>query len=91
LTKDSGNSRVLRRLQLAGSLSEHFVVQPLDKSARGKPTEDKNQNRLSAPDNQAEKEQDPHKMRKGFFALYVLIQDMWVSNPADHQHSHAKR
>ncbi|GAG14923.1 unnamed protein product, partial [marine sediment metagenome] len=73
--KDSGNDgRVLGRLQPAGSFSEHFVVQPLDKSARGKPTEDKNQNRLSAPDNQAEKEQYPHKMCKGFFALYILIQ-----------------
>jgi hypothetical protein len=81
---------VLGRLQLSGFFSDYFVVQPLDKSACGKTTEYKDQDRLPAPDNQAEKDQGPNKMRKGLFALYVLIQNMGVSNPANHQNSYTK-
>jgi len=66
------------------------VIGPFNEATCCEAAENQYQSRLSAPDNQPKKQQHPDKMCERFFALYVLIQDMGISNSADHQHRQAE-
>jgi hypothetical protein len=53
--------------------SRDSIITPLDEAARCKTAEEQDKSRLSAPGNQAEKQQHPYKMCKGLLAMDILI------------------
>ena len=45
---------------------------------------------MSAPNNQYKEQQHPYKMSERFLTLYVLVEDVGISNPADHKYCYAE-